>query len=168
VSHDIEKKDILFIGVFSLFIFFGAFFLFASLKKTQTRKQISVRNLEKNINYKVNKKIQKLQTRSRMFKSKIEDFKNVNKADLGESIENRGGVKYKIDIFKPKDSNLAGQVPLTASERVEALLNSEDNSVEDKRDLLEQYKEEMIEKAREQGWAIELSDELEVISARKL
>lgn len=168
MDRDIEGKDIVFIVLFSTLIFFGAFFLFASLKKSQTNKQVSVRALENNINYKVNKKIQKLHTRSRMLKSKMEDFGKIDHAALEANIESKGGLKYKIDIFKPKESNPEDDVPLTASERVMALLNAEDHSVDEKRSLLEQYKEEMIQKAREQGWAIELSDELEVTSVKQL
>jgi|GEM_PF-3570348 len=166
--RDIEIKDLVFIIVFSTLIFFGALFLFISLKDPAANKQVSVRALEKNINRKVNKKIQKLQTRDLMLKSKMENFGKVTDLELSSEVDNYEDSKYKIDIFKSKESNLADQVPQTAAEKVMALVNSEDRSEVDKARLLQQYKAEMIQKAREQGWAIEISDDLEVTSVKPL
>ena len=49
-----------------------------------------------------------------------------------------------------------------------ALINREDHSGLESADKLQEYKEEMIRKARDQGWVIEISDDLEVTSAKQL
>jgi len=165
---NVEIKDLVFIAVFATLVFFGALFLFISLKEPNVNRQVSVRALERNINHKVNKRIQKLQSRNLMQKSKMRDFGKVTEQDLSKEATNFANSKYKIDIFESHDSDLASQVPQTASERVMALINKEDHSGLDSADKLQQYKEEMIQKARAQGWVIEISDDLEVTSAKPL
>jgi ATP-dependent Lon protease len=166
--RDIEIKDLIFIIVFATLIFFGALFLFVSLKEPSLNKQVSVRALEKNINAKVNKRIQKMQSRNLMLRSKMKNFGKVSNLELSKEANNLDDSKYKIDIFESKQSNLADQVPKTASEKIMALLSSEDASEVERARVLQQYKSEMIQKAREEGWAIEISDDLEVTSAKKL
>lgn len=166
--RDIEIKDLIFIIVFATLIFFGALFLFVSLKDPHINKQVSVRALENNINRKVNNKIQKLQSRDLMLKSKMENYGKVTDLQLSREASTYDDSKYKIEIFEAKESNLAGQVPETASEKIMALINSEDRSANDRADKIQEYKAEMIQKAREAGWAIEISDDLEVTSVKQL
>jgi len=166
--RDIEIKDLIFIIVFATLIFFGALFIFISLKEPSLNKQVSVRALENNINMKVNKRIQKLQSRDLMFKSKMKNFGKVSNLELSNEANNFDGSKYKLDTFESKESNIADKVPKTASEKIMAHINSEDTSLAVRANKLEQYKAEMIQKAREEGWVIEISDDLEVTSVKKL
>ncbi len=86
---------------------------------------------------------------------------------LEENFEEVGS-KYELDVFERQAPDVADVAPQNASERVRALLASEDQTLSEKERVLREYKEQLIEKARKQGWAIEINDDLEVISAKQL
>jgi hypothetical protein len=163
----VNLKDLIFIVLFSILIFFGALFLFSSLKTTKVEKRVSVRAIDKRINQRVNKRIQKLQTRNRIFKSKISDS-GLAFDDVIEEGFSKNNAKFELNVFESKVAEQVYAAPETASDKVQALLDSEDRSKMDKEELLDQYKEQLIEKARAQGWAIKINDDLEVTSAKPL
>jgi len=103
-----------------------------------------------------------------MLRSKIKNYGKVSETQLrNESVEEDDS-KYKIDIFDARDTSMEEKVPQTASEKVMALLSGEENFESDQTDRIEEYKQEMIQKARDAGWLIEISDDLEVTSVKKL
>lgn len=168
MSENVGVKDVIFIIIFSILIFFGAFFLFSSLKKPEIKKRVSVRSLERKLNHKVNKKIQELETRNRIFKSKIKETDRLDMNEILDEDFSDIGSKYTLDVFERQNLEVEKVLPQNAAERVRALLESEDRTVFEKQRLLDQYKEQIIEKAREQGWAIEINNNLEVTSAKQL
>ncbi len=167
MSQSVNLKDIIFIVLFSILVFFGSLFLFSSLKTTKVKKRVSVRAIDKRINQKVNKRIQSLQTRDMIFKSKItasgEKFEDI--IDQGVS---KTDSKFELNVFENKAAEQEYDAPQTASEKIQALLESEERTKVEKEMLLNEYKEQLIQKAREQGWAIQINDDLEVISAKPL
>lgn len=168
MNQSVGVKDAVFIVVFSTLIFFGAFFLFSALKKPEVTKQVSVRSLERMVNKKVNEKIQKLQTKNRIFKSKLAETGRVDMDEiLEENFENVGS-KYELDVYEHQAPDAAEVAPQNAAEKVRSLLDSEDRTLSEKERVLREYKEQIIEKARKQGWAIEINDDLEVTSAKQL
>jgi hypothetical protein len=170
MSKTVGVKDILFVLVFSTVVFFGAFFLFSSLKETEVKRKVSIRSLEKNLNSRVNKKIQRLQTRDSIFKSKLEtdSFDARAAGALDENFKDQNS-KYDLETFEFKNTeSLQLTDSQNVSDRLRALLDSQDSSASEKARLIEQYKEELIERAREQGWAITIDDNLEVTSAKRL
>ncbi len=76
--------------------------------------------------------------------------------------------KYELDVYERQVPDVTEVAPQNASERVRVLLDSEDRTLSEKERVLHEYKEQLIEKARQQGWAIEINDDLEVTSAKKL
>lgn len=168
MKTDVNVKDIIFVVVFSTLIFFGAFFLFSSLKKPTLKKQVSVRSLERDANRRINKKIQMLQTRDRIYKSKIS---RAAKVDVDEILAEEVDVKvskYDLDVFERQAPEVRAILPQNASEKIMALIDREDQSETEKQNLIEEYKEQIIRKARAQGWAIEIDDDLQVTSAKQL
>ena len=167
MSQSVNLKDVIFIVLFSILVFFGALFLFSSLKTTKVEKHISVRDIDKRINRRVNKRIQALHTRNKIFKSKISTggakFDDVIEEDFSKQ-----GEKFKLNVFESRVSEEEFLAPQSASDKVRVLLDSEDRTKREKELLLDQYKEQIIEKAREQGWVIKINDDLEVISAKPL
>ncbi|MGH1467953.1 MAG: hypothetical protein ACRBBP_03605 [Bdellovibrionales bacterium] len=168
MNQRVGAKDLIFIVIFSTLIFFGAFFLFSALKKPEVKKQVSVEYLERKINKKVNEKIQKLQTKNRIFKSKIAETGRVDMDEILEEDFDNVESKYELDVYERQVPDVTEVAPQNASERVRVLLDSEDRTLSEKERVLHEYKEQLIEKARQQGWAIEINDDLEVTSAKKL
>ncbi len=166
MNQSVNAKDIIFIILFSILIFFGSLFFFSSLKTTKVKKKVSIKSIEERVNKRVNKRIQKLQTRNRIFKSKINvDRESVKDFDEVYAEKNS---KFELNVFESTAPEEEFEAPQTASEKIRALLDSEERTKREKEVLLEQYKEELVEKARERGWAIQINDDLEVISAKPL
>ncbi len=168
MKADVSIKDVIFILVFSTLVFFGAFFLFSSLKKPSQNRQVSVRSLERSVNKRINKKIQKLQTRGLIFKSKIAHSARIDRNELLSEDVGNNNEDYELDVFESQVSDAKEIVPKNAAEKIMAFLESEDQSEADKKMMIREYKEQIIRKARAQGWAIEINDKLEVISAKQL
>lgn len=170
MSDSMKAKDILFVVVFSVLVFFGAFFVFSSLKKKEVHQEkYSIEDLEQRMNQRINKRMQKIQTQRKIFKSKAvqssEDTQAlIDSENLGEVDES----KFKIDLFKSHAPDHIEKRPESASEKIMALLDAEDANEESREELIQRYKEELIEKARQQGWSIEINDDLEVTSAKRL
>lgn len=167
MNQSVNVKDVVFIVLFSILVFFGALFLFSSLKTTKVEKRVSVRAIDKRINQRVNKRIQNLHTRDRIFKSKISGsgakFDDVIEEDFSASNQ-----KFELNMFESKVSEEEFVEADNASDKIMALLDSEDRTKVEKEALLYEYKEQLIEKARLQGWAIKINDNLEVVSAKPL
>ena len=167
MNQSVNIKDLIFIFLFSILVFFGALFFFSSLKTAKVEKRVSVRAIDKRINERVNDRIQKLQTRDKIFKSKISSAGAKFKDVVDEDFSGQDS-KFELNVFERKVSEQEYVAPESASEKIRALLDSEDSSERQKEVLLDQYKEQIIQKARAQGWAIQINDELEVISAKPL
>lgn len=168
MSQNVGVKDVVFIVLFSTLIFFGAFFLFSSMKEPEVKRQVSIRSLDKSVSKKVNKKIQKLQTKNSIFKSKIAETGRRDMDDIMEEDFSGADEKYELDVFEYQANESETDAPQNVSEKVMSLLNLEEKTNAQRIRIIEQYKEELIEKAREQGFAIEINDDLEVTSAKKL
>ncbi len=160
-------KDVIFIIIFSALIFFGAFFLFSSLAKTKVNKQISVRSLEEKMNHKVNERIQVLQAKNKIFKSQLVKTEGVGRDEVFEENFSNTKSKYELDVFQGQGSQVLEILPQNAFEKVQALLDLEDLKALEKKELLKEYKKQIIQRAFKQGWAIKLNDDLEVTSVKK-
>jgi len=162
-------QDALFIIVFSVLIFFGALFVFTEVNKTEAPKEISVRNLENKINQKVNSRIRKLEGKKIFLKSKIKSTSNFDSTEgeigLGTRSDNSSldmqiFEQKDVDEFRPKKQSMYDEVMEEAS--------FEDGNNIDQQKITDAYKERLIQRAREEGWEIELNDELEITKQVKL
>ncbi len=161
-------KDVMFISMFSTLMFFGAFFLFSSLKKTKVNEQISIKSLEKEMNDKVNEQVQMLQIKNRNFKSKLTKPRPVGIDKVFKEEFLNTNSKYKLDVFKQQGLQPSRVIPKDAFEKISARLELEDLKVAEEKRLLREYKKQIVQKARKLGWVIEVNDDLKVISAKKL
>lgn len=160
--------DLVFISIFSVLVFFGAFFVFGEFQKSKSSKQISVRSLENSINQKVNNRIRKLEGKKIFLKSKIKENARVNEElpsiDTSEQKDSRLEMqifeKNEIDSFEPEKRSIHDQVLEEAS--------YEDGNSVTQQETIELYKKELIQRAREEGWEIELDDNLEIIKQVRL
>ena len=160
--------DLIFIGIFSILVFFGAFFVFSEFKKPDTSRQVSVRNLEDVINKKVNKRIQKLEGKKIFLKSKMKSASSFDKDYKPVEVTDESDSKYNLEIFEK--SNLDQDSPNKRSVYDEVLeqVSIEDGNNTEQQEVLQEYKRELIEKARREGWEIELNDNLEITKQVKL
>jgi hypothetical protein len=161
-------SDLMFVAIFSILIFFGAFFVFSEFKKPSVKKQVSIRSLERVINKKVNKRIQNLEGQRIFLKSKIKSNSNINSkikpVEKTEIVDS----KYSLDLFEKGDV----QEPKVKSQSIyegvmqEASIDDGNNTEQEK--LIQDYKKQLIERARQEGWEIELNDDLEITKQVKL
>lgn len=175
MNSDFSFKDIIFILIFSVVIFFGAVFISDSLKKKQKQNQVSIKTLEQDLNKNINKKLQRLHTKNEIFKSKTIQASEIVGDDLmfegspdefvDDSASNNA---FKLNVFESKEMNFNKKSPNSISEKIMAQLESERNAPSEKKSQIEAYKRELVEKARRMGWQIEVNDELEVTSAKRL
>lgn len=160
--------DFLFIVVFSILIFFGALFVFSEIRKPKENVQISVRSLENAINSKVNKRIRKLEGKKIFLKSKINDTSGL-KEDY-ETVDDSKASSSKLDLeifekndveeLRPKNRSIYDEVMEEAS--------YEDGNNTEQELLLDGYKQQLIQRAREEGWEIEVDDNLEITKQVRL
>ena len=158
--------DIIFIVIFSILVFFGALFIFLEIKDPSNQKKVSVRSLERVMNKKVNKRIRSLEGKKVFFKNKIRNGTDV------EYMENEGAVSAEsqkdnsFQIFKKDEDFNKDQGAKSVFDGVLEEANIEAQSYPSNE--LEFYKKELIERARDAGWYIELNDDLEVIKQEKI
>jgi len=161
-------SDLMFVAIFSILIFFGALFIFSEFKKPSVKKQVSVRSLERVINKKVNKRIQKLEGQRIFLKSKIKSTSNVDTELKPVEIKETADSKYSLDLFEK--SNVEEERPKSQSiyDGVMEEASYEDGNNTEQERLVQEYKQKLIEKARQEGWEIELNDDLEITKQVKL
>lgn len=164
-----KTSDLIFIGFFSVVVFFGAFFIFSSLNKKEETKKVSIRSLENVVNTKVNKRIKRLQGKGLLLKSKIVHQAESIKEDESLSVQkDASGANYKLDIYQKTDQVDYDAAPKTAAERALVDAGLEAGNLEDRQRLIQDYKQSLVDKARKEGWDIQINDDLEVVSVKKL
>lgn len=161
-------QDLIFIGVFSVLIFFGAFFIFSEFKKPNATKQVSVRSLENVISNKVNKRIQKLEGRKIFLKSKAKSTSNLDIEFKPLEVREEQSRKYDLEIFEKTNLDESGPEKRSVYDEVLEQVSLEDGNNTEQQKVLQEYKRELIKKARNEGWEIELNDDLEIIKQVKL
>ena len=160
-------SDLMFVAIFSVLIFFGALFIFSEFKKPSATKQVSVRSLERVINKKVNKRIQKLEGKRIFLKSKINSNSNMSRNFKSAPQEQEEDTRYSLDIFE-KNEIEQKRPDRSIYEGVMEEASYDDGNNTEKEQIVEGYKQQLIQRAREEGWEIELNDDLEITKQVRL
>ena len=198
-------SDFLFVAIFSILIFFGAFFIFSDFKKPSVKKQVSVRNIEHIVNKKVNKKMRELEEKKFLLESKIKsnldlnrkhfdaehlvdaehliDAEHLNTEHLDANHLNAKHLDaelqpiemnetrdsgYSLEIFKKNETEELEPKHQSIYDGIMEEASLEDGNNIKQEESVQEYKQKLIKKARQEGWEIELNDDLEVIKQVKL
>lgn len=172
MNKDFTFKDIIFVLIFSVVIFFGALFISEGFKQDKNKNQVSIEDLERNLNKNINEKLQRLHTRNRIFKSETirasEGLDAEIKSEEPAYVSDTQTDEFKLNVFESKAGAFNKKDPQSISEKIMAQLEYERNFPSNQKSKIVEYKKELIEKARKLGWRIEVNDKLEVVSAERL
>lgn len=167
VENQLSFSDILFISIFSLLVFFGAFFIFSELQKSKADKQVSIRSLDQMMNQKVNKRLKSLQGRKILLNSKMNglriDTENIDSFSAGGARNS----KYDLEVFDKSEELNSNIKTHSGSTFDQAMFEAsfDDGSLNDKADMVNEYRNKIIKMAAERGWRVEVDQDLNITSA---
>ena len=169
-ENELSISDVFFISVFSLLVFFGAFFIFSELQKSKVEKQVSIRSLDKMMNQKINSRIKSLQGKKILLNSKVSGLQ-LEALNIGVT-EARPvrDTKYDLEVFD-KSEELSGNIETHSGSAFDKAMydaSYDDGNLADKEAMVEQYREKIIKMAADKGWRVEVDQDLNITKAEPI
>ncbi len=160
-NNNANIKDGALILCLGALVFFGALFLFSSFNDeaefSLSKNEINEEILDK----KINSRIHAIEAKLKFKKLK----RNLGNARV-DSVEQSSMLGSGLDLYKIEDKKTVTNDSVL-NQTIE-MVNEENESEEERRAYIESYKAEYKRQAKEDGWMVELNDDLEVVSARKI
>jgi len=159
-SH--ETKDTVMLLFLGALLFFGALFLFVSINEPKSIDHASSKNFEQDLDRKINSRISAIEAKIKFKKNKRLKPDN---AEI-DSVDQSSLLANELEVFKTEkvdNSNSSGIVGKTIE-----MVNSENETAEERMAYIESYKKEYKRRAKLDGWDVELNDQLEVVSAKRI
>ena len=170
LENELSVSDIFFISIFSLLVFFGAFFIFGELQKSKVDKQVSIRSLDQMMTQKVNKRLKSLQGKRILFKSKVNGLR-INTDNLSESGTNSlRDSKYDLEVFD-KSEELNNNIKTHSGSSFDQAMfeaSYDDGNLNGKENIVNEYRNRIIQMAAEKGWRVEVDQDLNITKAEPI